>query len=115
MAKQNQTLDLVFQALSDPIRRDVLDRLQSGPASLGDLADGHGISLPSFSRHIGVLEDAGLIATEKKGRVRMCRLVPKRLQVLDDYLAGYRGMFAAKPVGYGKLAKSLYGADKRSS
>lgn len=110
MAKQNSDLDVVFHALSDPIRRAVVAQLKDGPASIGDLADGHPISLPSFSRHISVLEDAGLISSAKEGRSRMCKLVPKRMKVLDEYLAEYRGLFAAKPAAYGKLAKSLYGA-----
>jgi len=114
MAKKNLDLDLLFHALSDPIRRDVVARLREGPASLGDLSAWHEISLPSFSRHIAVLEDAGVIATEKKGRVRICSLVPKRLQVLEEYLVPYRAKFGAKPGGYGKLAKSLYGAGKAS-
>jgi DNA-binding transcriptional ArsR family regulator len=113
MAKQNSDLDLLFHALSDPIRRSVLAQVKDGPASLGDLAAPHGISLPSFSRHITVLEQAGLIRTVKSGRQRICRLQPKRMQAVDGYLSEYRGLFTASPAGYGKLAKSLYGAGKR--
>ncbi|HEY9010937.1 MAG TPA: metalloregulator ArsR/SmtB family transcription factor [Devosia sp.] len=67
-------LDRAFHALADATRRDVVARLGDGPASVGELAQAHDMALPSFLKHIGVLEEAGLIRTQKLGRVRMCEV-----------------------------------------
>jgi DNA-binding transcriptional ArsR family regulator len=71
---RSQTLDRAFSALADPIRRDILERLAGGPASLTDLARPYGISLPGVMKHVHVLEAANLVTTHKEGRVRECRL-----------------------------------------
>ena len=79
MANQSVPLDLVFQALADPTRRAVLGRLGQGPATVSELAEPFSMALPSFMKHIGVLETAGLVVSKKSGRVRTCVLDRERL------------------------------------
>ena len=71
---QSQTLDRTFSALSDPTRRDILERLSAGPASISELARPTGISLPGVMKHVRILEQAHLVTTLKRGRTRECRL-----------------------------------------
>jgi DNA-binding transcriptional ArsR family regulator len=80
----NDTLDGVFSALSDGTRRAILSRLGDGPATVSELADTAGITVTGMAKHVRVLEDAGLVATEKVGRTRQCRLGSERL---DDAMA----------------------------
>ena len=70
------TLDATFFALSDPTRRGILERLGRGPATLSQLAAPSGLTLNGIKKHVGILELAGLVETEKVGRVRECRLGP---------------------------------------
>ena len=74
MANYSTSLNHVFHALADPTRRSVIARLGSGSASIKELAEPFGLGLPSFLKHIKVLESSGLIASEKVGRVRTCKL-----------------------------------------
>ena len=90
MSQHADTLDEIFVALSDPTRRQVVRHLGRGPASVGELARPHPITLPSFMKHVRTLESCGLIQTEKSGRVRMCTLDRSRLAVLDDWLSDQR-------------------------
>lgn len=85
-------LDRSFGALSDPTRRAILMRLGRSEASLGDLATGFDMTLTGLKKHVRVLEDAGLVATEKVGRVRQCRLGPRRLEDVTNWVASYRTM-----------------------
>lgn len=96
MAKYSATLDGVFAALADPSRRAVIRRLGSGPASVGELAEAVPITLPSFMKHIRVLEANGLIRTVKTGRVRRCELDRERFGVVDDWLAEQRRIWEAR-------------------
>ena len=80
-------LDLVFQALGDPTRRAVIERLGRGPASTTELARPFAMSLPSFTQHLGVLERCGLVASHKRGRVRTYHLVPTPLRAAEDWMA----------------------------
>lgn len=95
MAKYTE-LDGVFTALADPTRRVVLRRLGRGPASVGELAEPFPITLPSFMKHIRMLEANGLIRTSKTGRVRTCTLVPERLALVDDWLADERRLWEGR-------------------
>ena len=90
MVNQSSTLDRAFSALSDPTRRDVVQQLRRGPASVSDLAARHPMSLPSFLKHVAVLTDAGLIASTKRGRVRECRLVPAALDDTERWIAEHQ-------------------------
>lgn len=90
MANYQMTLDTAFHALADPTRRAVLARLVGGPASVKDLAAPFGMGLPSFLKHVKVLEDSGLIASEKIGRVRTCSIKADRLAATEDWLSEQR-------------------------
>lgn len=83
-------IDSVFRALSDPTRRDVLERLCKSPGSVSELAEPFDMALPSFVEHLKVLEGCGLVRSTKVGRVRTYRLVPKRLRVAEDWLSQQR-------------------------
>ena len=93
MANHSPALDGVFSALSDPTRRAVVARLGRGPASVGELADGFGMTLPSFLKHVRVLELSGLIRTTKSGRVRTCTLDRRQVAVVSDWLAEQRAVW----------------------
>jgi len=83
-------LDRTFSALSDPTRRDILDRLALGPASISDLAKPHGMSLPGVMKHIRILEEADLVETQKNGRTRECRLGSETLNNATQWIESYR-------------------------
>lgn len=86
-------VDGVFRALSDPTRRDVIARLTRDPASVSELAEPFQMALPSFVQHLRVLESSGLVRSTKAGRVRTYHLVPKRLQLAENWLAAQRDMW----------------------
>ena len=88
MPNNNMHLDRVFHALSDPTRRAVLARLGRGPAAVSELARPFDMTLPSFTQHLGVLEECGLVSSEKKGRVRTYSIVPGPLEVGRDHGLG---------------------------
>ena len=79
MAKHDPDLSLLFHALADPTRRSILTRLAEGPARVTDLAGPTGLRLPTVMRHLSVLQEAGLIATSKDGRIRTCAIVAEAL------------------------------------
>lgn len=89
---QGQGLDAGFAALSDATRRGILERLGSGAASITDLAVQFEMTLTGMKKHIGILEEAGLVATEKVGRVRTCKLGPRRFDEEAAWLERYRRM-----------------------
>lgn len=86
MAKYDPDLSSLFHALADPTRRAILTRLGDGPAPVTELANPTGLRLPTVMRHLSVLEDAGLIATSKDGRVRTCAIVPEALAPMRTWL-----------------------------
>jgi len=85
-----QPLDLAFQALGDPTRRALVERLAGGPATVSELAQPLPMSLPGVMLHLKVLEDCGLVRSEKKGRVRTCRIDPKMLSQAEHWVAERR-------------------------
>lgn len=89
-------LDASFAALSDATRRGVLERLGRGDASITDLAQTFRMTLTGMRKHVGVLEEAGLVTTRKKGRVRTCMLGPRRLEEAMAWLETYRRMWDAR-------------------
>jgi len=89
-------LDASFGALSDPTRRGVLERLARADASISDLAEKFDLTLTGMKKHVGVLEQAGLVTTEKVGRVRTCRLGPRRLEEEAAWLERHRQLWAAR-------------------
>lgn len=96
MANQQQPLDALFHALSDPTRRAVLQRLGQGSASVKDLSGPFAMALPSFLKHLAVLEDSGLITTQKTGRIRTCHLNAKAMAPVEDWLASQKAMWTAR-------------------
>lgn len=89
-------LDASFAALSDATRRGVLDQLGRADASISDLAEKFNMTLTGMKKHVGVLEQAGLVSTEKVGRVRTCRLGPRRLEEETAWIERYRQLWAAR-------------------
>jgi DNA-binding transcriptional ArsR family regulator len=89
-------LDASFAALSDATRRGVLEQLGRADASITDLAGKFRMTLTGMKKHVGVLEQAGLVTTEKVGRVRTCRLGARRLEEATAWLEGYRQLWAAR-------------------
>lgn len=89
MAPDSKVLDLVFSALADGTRRDVMERLMRGPASVSELAEPYGMSLPGFMKHLRVLEEAGLVVRAKEGRTVHCELAPQALEDAAMWLAHY--------------------------
>lgn len=87
---RRESIDGVFHALADPTRRQVVERLVSGPASTSELASSFDMALPSFTQHLRVLEDAGLVTSTKSGRVRTYRIAPAGLELADGWLAEQR-------------------------
>src|ERR1700758_5124068 len=89
-------LDGSFAALSDATRRGVLEQLGRADASITDLADKFHMTLTGMKKHVGVLEQAGLVTTEKVGRVRTCKLGPRRLQEEAAWIESYRRLWNAR-------------------
>src|SRR6266700_6977795 len=90
MLNQQTSLDLVFQALADPTRRLIVQRLTRGPASVSELARPHAMSLPAVVQHLQVLEASGLVQSEKAGRVRTCRIDPVVLSTAEQWISERR-------------------------
>jgi DNA-binding transcriptional ArsR family regulator len=83
---QSQTLDLAFQALADPTRRSIVERLTRDPLSVSELARPLAMSLPAVMQHLAVLETSGLVRSEKSGRVRTCRINPETLSLAESWI-----------------------------
>ena len=86
----DEDLNLVFSALSDPTRRSILERLSRGEASVGELAEPFDMSLPAISKHLGVLEHAGLLSRERDGRFFRCLLHAEPMRNAALWMEGYR-------------------------
>ncbi|MDE8343838.1 MAG: metalloregulator ArsR/SmtB family transcription factor [Acidocella sp.] len=89
-------LDRVFHSLSDGTRRAVIAQLANGPASIGDLAQRHNMALPSFMKHIRVLEESDIVISRKTGRIRMCALRPEALTTAQGWLEQERRVWAIR-------------------
>ena len=96
MAKHDPDLSRLFHALADPTRRSILTRLAEGPAPVTELAIPTGLRLPTVMRHLSVLEEAGLIATAKDGRVRSCAIVPEALAPMRAWLDEQRATWESR-------------------
>lgn len=101
------TLDAVFHALADPTRRAVLQRLGSGPATVSELAAPFDMALPSFMKHVGVLEATGLIRSSKRGRVRTCMLDRKRLAAAQRWFDEQRAIWKSRYANLDDLLEEL--------
>jgi DNA-binding transcriptional ArsR family regulator len=90
MLNQRDALDQVFQALSDPSRRVMVERLSRGPTSVSELARPLAMSLAAVVQHVQVLEASGLVCSEKVGRIRTCRIEPATLQTAEQWISDRR-------------------------
>lgn len=106
---QYQEVDRTFAALADPTRRGVLERLGSGNATITELAEPYGISLTGMKKHVRVLEEAGLVTTEKVGRARQCRLGPRDLEDVQQWTEMYRRMLNERLDRLGELLERTKG------
>jgi DNA-binding transcriptional ArsR family regulator len=91
--RQDAALDLAFQALADPSRRAMVERLAQGPATVSELAKPLAMSLPGVMQHLAVLEASGLVTSEKIGRVRTCRIEPKAMSQAERWIAERRAQW----------------------
>ncbi|NLE85238.1 MAG: helix-turn-helix transcriptional regulator [Myxococcales bacterium] len=93
MLEHHTAVDRVFHALGDPVRRALVDRLSRGPASVSELARPFDLTLAAVVQHVQVLEQSGVIRTEKVGRVRTCRLEPEGLAAAESWIAQRRSLW----------------------
>ncbi|MBL0938465.1 MAG: helix-turn-helix transcriptional regulator [Gemmatimonadaceae bacterium] len=107
MANQRIAIEPVFHALGDPTRRAVVQRLARGTATVGELAAPFDMALPSFLKHITVLETSGVIRTRKVGRVRTCELRPAALSAAERWMAQQRSMWEARTDRLAAYAETL--------
>jgi DNA-binding transcriptional ArsR family regulator len=96
VVQYSRMVDRAFAALSDPTRRGILERLGRGDASISDLAGRFGMTLTGVRKHVRILEGAGLVTTRKVGRVRSCRLGPRRLEDEAAWMKAYGQMLDAR-------------------
>ncbi|HSR06684.1 MAG TPA: metalloregulator ArsR/SmtB family transcription factor [Bryobacteraceae bacterium] len=105
-------LDTTFAALSDPTRRGVLEQLGRADASITVLAERFHMTLTGMKKHVGVLEQAGLVRTEKVGRVRTCRLGQRRLDKEAEWIERYRRLWAERFDELDKIVEELKQKEK---
>jgi len=109
---QHVPLDASFAALSDATRRGVLEQLGRRDASITDLAQKFHMTLTGLKKHVAVLEQAGLVTTEKVGRVRTCRLGPRRLEDEAAWIESYRQLWASRFVELDKVVEEVKRKEK---
>ena len=107
MLNRSAALDLAFQALADPTRRAMVERLTRGPASVSELAQPLAMSLPAVMQHLAVLESSGLVRSEKSGRVRTCRIEPKALSQAEQWINQRRSEWEQNLDRLGEYLKTL--------
>jgi DNA-binding transcriptional ArsR family regulator len=112
MTNQQPSLDLMFQALADPSRRIIVERLCAGPASVSELAQPLAMSLPSVMQHLQLLEGSGLIRSEKVGRVRTCRLEPEALSAAETWINDRRVLMERKLDRLGEYLRATAGDEE---
>jgi DNA-binding transcriptional ArsR family regulator len=115
MLNQTVPLDLVFQALSDPSRRLMVERLSHGPASVSELAQPFAMSLPAVVQHLQMLESSGLVRSKKAGRVRTCYIEPQALNKAERWIRDRRTRWERRLDRLGEyLAVNAAEPDQRS-
>ncbi len=102
-------LDAAFHALSDPTRRAVVSRLMLGSAPVTELAQPFGMGLPSFLKHLKILEESGLITTRKEGRVRTCEVRADRLTAIERWFDEQRAIWESRHRNLDNLLMNLSG------
>jgi DNA-binding transcriptional ArsR family regulator len=96
MSAQSEKIDRVFQALGDPTRRAMMERLSAGPVSVSRLAEPFGMSLAAVVQHLQILEESGLVRTEKVGRVRTCSIDPRGLALAANWIGERRSIWETR-------------------
>lgn len=114
MLNQPAELDRLFHALSDPARRAMVERLSHGPAPVSELARPLPMSLPAAMQHLGVLEAAGLVRSEKVGRVRTCAIQPRALSLAERWINARRVEWEARLDRLGEYLKTLESEGERN-
>jgi DNA-binding transcriptional ArsR family regulator len=114
MLNQGAALDRMFQALADPTRRQMVERLSRGPASVSELAEPFSISLPAVVQHLQVLEQSGLVKTEKVGRVRTCTLDTGTMSLAEAWINERRRGWETRLDRLGALLVGEAGSDDPS-
>ena len=107
MLNQQTALDLTFQALADPTRRAMVERLSRRPTSVSELARPFAMSLPAVMQHLAVLEGSGLVVSEKVGRVRTCRIEPAALSAAEQWINDRRAEWEHRLDRLGDYLKQL--------
>ena len=105
-------LDTFFSALADPTRRAVIERLTTGPATVSELHEPHDIALPTFMRHLKVLESGGLVSSQKKGRVRIVHIEAGPLAMTEGWLGKQRKLWEGRMDRLAALAEDLERTEK---
>jgi DNA-binding transcriptional ArsR family regulator len=114
MDNYSGALNEVFSALGDPTRRDILRRLGDGASAVSELAAPFAMALPSFMKHLHVLERAGLIRSSKKGRTRTCTLAPGALGDAEQWLSDQRRLWEARADRMSTYVEQLHRQRKRN-
>lgn len=114
MLNQSAALDRVFQALADPTRRAMIERLSRGPASVSQLAEPLPITLAAVVQHLQVLEQSGVVRTEKVGRIRTCRLEQHGLSVAEGWITQRRTAWERRLDRLGELLAEEDEEEKRT-
>jgi DNA-binding transcriptional ArsR family regulator len=109
MVQYSPRIDRSFAAIADATRRGILRRLGTGDASITDLADAFDMTLTGMKKHVRILEDAGLVVTEKVGRVRTCRLGPRRLDAETAWIDTYHEMVESRLDRLGRFLERTRG------
>ena len=98
-------MDQTFFALSDPTRRGILEQLSRGPATISQLAAPFGLTINGIKKHVGILETADLVVTEKVGRARECRLGPGELAEVTEWIDAYRRAWESRLDRFGSYVE----------
>ena len=113
MVQQTKShLDAAFAALADPTRRGVIEQLGRSEASITDLADRFHMTLTGMKKHVGVLEEAGLVSTQKVGRVRNCRIGARRLEEVAAWIERYQQLWDARFSALDEVVQDLRREEK---
>ena len=111
MDNHQLALDSAFHALADPTRRAVVGRLVRGPAAVTELASPFAMALPSFMKHLSVLEKSGVVRSTKSGRVRTCELRPKALSRAERWIASQRAVWESRSDRMAAFTERLHQED----
>ncbi len=114
MPNDSAALDLAFQALADPARRQMVARLSRGPASVSELAEPLPMSLPAVLQHLQMLEASGLVQSQKTGRVRTCRIEPMALSAAEAWIGEQRAMWESRLDRLEEFLADMQGKEKRN-